>query len=242
MAQDGNEPMVNGEASDENRNLDGEGDEDEESDDQGEEVYVVEAILDKRVKRGEIQYFIKWKGYENPEDNTWEPKANCHCPDLIEAFEEKFKLKEKEKKSKAEVSRTPSSSKQRKWDEQSGGSERDRREKSSSKEPKSAAKKKNLSKATVDELSSEETDNDSDNDLSKGIDGTLAEPTPGKEYLVQKGSIVSAVLGVKKFDKGGMTALVKYEDGVYELVPTAVLSDQSPRAIIEFYESRLRFF
>jgi len=39
----------------------------------------------------------------------------------------------------------------------------------------------------------------------------LAEPTPGKEYQVQKGETVAAVLGVKKFQRGGMVALVKYE-------------------------------
>jgi len=71
MVHDGDEEM-NGAAVQENGVA-----EDDESDEEGEEVYVVEAILDKRVKRGEIEYLIKWKGYDNSEDNTWEPKGNC---------------------------------------------------------------------------------------------------------------------------------------------------------------------
>jgi len=217
--------------------------EDDESDEEGEEVYVVESILDKRVRRGEIEYLIKWKGYDNPEDNTWEPKGNCHCPDLIEEFEAKLKIKERDRKEKA----SSDSSKQKKKDELPSSSkkeaDRSRREKSASKEPKSAIRKKNTSRATVEELSSEETDSGSENDLMNKVAGEfLAEPTPGKEYLVQKGESVSAVLGVKKLERGGMVALVKYESGAYELVPTVILSDNSPRQIVEFYESRLRFF
>jgi len=236
MAHDEDEEM-NGAPAQEN----GVAEDDESGEEEGEEVYVVESILDKRVRRGEIEYLIKWKGYDNPEDNTWEPKGNCHCPDLIEDFEAKLKLKEKDRKEKTD------SNKQKKRDElpSSSGKETDRsrREKSASKEPKSATRKKNTSRATVEKLSSEETDSESENELMTNVAGEfLAEPTPGKEYLVQKGQNVSAVLGVKKFERGGMVALVKYESGAYELVPTVILSDHSPRQIVEFYESRLRFF
>ena len=35
--------------------------------------YEVEAILDKRSLPGEeVRYLIKWKGWDRPEDNTWE--------------------------------------------------------------------------------------------------------------------------------------------------------------------------
>ena len=40
------------------------------------DVYVVEAILDERVRRGKLQYLVKWLGYDNPEDNTWEYAEN----------------------------------------------------------------------------------------------------------------------------------------------------------------------
>lgn len=50
------------------------------SSDVGEEVYIVENILDKRTtKKGRVEYLIKWKGYDDPADNTWEPEQNCVC-------------------------------------------------------------------------------------------------------------------------------------------------------------------
>lgn len=46
-----------------------------------EDEYVVEKILDKRYnsKTKKTEYLIKWKGYNNPSDNTWEPEENCVC-------------------------------------------------------------------------------------------------------------------------------------------------------------------
>ncbi len=46
------------------------------------EEYVVETILDKKIKDGKIWYYLAWKGY-GPEENTWEPKENLGCPELI---------------------------------------------------------------------------------------------------------------------------------------------------------------
>lgn len=49
---------------------------DEESED---EEYVVEKILDKRYNRRKrrIEYLIKWAGYDNENENTWESAENC---------------------------------------------------------------------------------------------------------------------------------------------------------------------
>ncbi|CAA6669481.1 unnamed protein product [Spirodela intermedia] len=76
--------------------------EEEEQDDEGgwrrgapkleDGFYEIEDIRKKRMRKGQLQYLIKWRGW--PETaNTWEPFDNVKsCADIIEAFEERHKV------------------------------------------------------------------------------------------------------------------------------------------------------
>jgi len=66
-----------------------------------EEFYSVEKIL-KSKKFGKVtKYLVKWEGYENEEDNTWEPRENLVGDEVFDEYE-------KEQAAKAKKKSTPS--------------------------------------------------------------------------------------------------------------------------------------
>ena len=58
------------------------------------EEYEVEKVLDKRVKKGnQVEYLVKWKNYDDPDDNTWEPADNLkEAKTAIDKFEKVSRL------------------------------------------------------------------------------------------------------------------------------------------------------
>ncbi|CAG5910268.1 unnamed protein product [Menidia menidia] len=54
----------------------------------GEQVFAVESILKKRVRKGNVEYLLKWKGWP-PKYSTWEPEEHILDRRLVQAFEEK---------------------------------------------------------------------------------------------------------------------------------------------------------
>ena len=59
-----------------------------------EEVYEVEKILQKRKKGKKVEYLVKWKNYDGPDDNTWEPAQSLEAVEIIEQFEKELQEKE----------------------------------------------------------------------------------------------------------------------------------------------------
>jgi len=50
-------------------------------------VYAAERIMKKRLRRGQVEYYVKWKGWSQ-KHNTWEPEENILDSRLIDIFEQ----------------------------------------------------------------------------------------------------------------------------------------------------------
>uniref|UniRef100_A0AAY4C5E8 Chromo domain-containing protein n=1 Tax=Denticeps clupeoides TaxID=299321 RepID=A0AAY4C5E8_9TELE len=53
----------------------------------GEQVFAVESIIKKRIRKGHVEYLLKWKGWP-PKYSTWEPEEHILDPRLVLAYEE----------------------------------------------------------------------------------------------------------------------------------------------------------
>ena len=57
---------------------------------EGEPEYIVEEILDSRLRRNKLDFLVKWEGYTD-ENNSWEPETNCrNAPRAIRDFYNKY--------------------------------------------------------------------------------------------------------------------------------------------------------
>ncbi|KAK9737750.1 Chromo (CHRromatin Organization MOdifier) domain [Popillia japonica] len=53
-------------------------------------VYAAERIIRKRIRKGVVEYYVKWKGW-GPKHNTWEPEHNILDDRLIDSFKKSLK-------------------------------------------------------------------------------------------------------------------------------------------------------
>jgi hypothetical protein len=55
------------------------------------EEYEVDQILDSRIYRKKLQYKVKWKGYEDPSEDTWEDRGNLeNAQSVIKQFHQDY--------------------------------------------------------------------------------------------------------------------------------------------------------
>ncbi|KAJ8283678.1 hypothetical protein COCON_G00025280 [Conger conger] len=59
----------------------------------GERVFAAESIIKRRIRRGRLEYLVKWKGW-SPKYSTWEPEENILDSRLFVAFEERERERE----------------------------------------------------------------------------------------------------------------------------------------------------
>ena len=57
----------------------------------GEQVFAVEAITKKRIKKSKVEYLVKWKGW-SVKHNSWEPEENILDPRLISQYQKRVAL------------------------------------------------------------------------------------------------------------------------------------------------------
>lgn len=79
-------------------------------DEEGDIVYYVEFLLDKRTKKSGrkhiTEYLVKWQGYDH-EHNTWEPESNIMDQDLIDDLNERLEKRSQHAQSKGRRKATP---------------------------------------------------------------------------------------------------------------------------------------
>lgn len=66
-------------------------DEDENDND---DVYEVEKLLDHKMEKGVRYYLVRWMGYSEQFD-TWEKESNLECPDILNAYNASIENKKK---------------------------------------------------------------------------------------------------------------------------------------------------
>ncbi|XP_037712400.1 heterochromatin protein 1 [Drosophila subpulchrella] len=187
------------------------------SDGEEEEEYAVEKIIDRRVRKGKVEYYLKWKGYAETE-NTWEPESNLDCQDLIQQYELSRKDEEKAAASKKD---RPSSSAKAKENTGRVSTSASSANKRKSEEP--AAPAGNKSKRTTD----------ADQDSNASVTGATG---------FDRGLEAEKILGASD-NNGRLTFLIQFK-GVdqAEMVPSSVANLKIPQMVIHFYEERLSWY
>lgn len=143
----------------------------------GEQVFAAECILSKRLRKGKLEYLVKWRGWSS-KHNSWEPEENILDPRLLLAFQKKEHEKEVQNRKGGKRPR----GRPRKHTVMSSCSRR-----SKLKEPDAPSKSKSSSSSsssTSSSSSSDEEEDDSDLDSKRGPRGRETHPVPQKKAQI----------------------------------------------------------
>ncbi|XP_041491831.1 chromobox protein homolog 2 isoform X1 [Microtus oregoni] len=143
----------------------------------GEQVFAAECILSKRLRKGKLEYLVKWRGWSS-KHNSWEPEENILDPRLLLAFQKKEHEKEVQNRKRGKRPR----GRPRKHTVMSSCSRR-----SKLKEPDAPSKSKSSSSSsssTSSSSSSDEDEDDSDLDSKRGPRGRETHPVPQKKAQI----------------------------------------------------------
>jgi len=214
-----------------------------------------------------IEYFLKWKGYESSQ-NTWEPRENLDCAELIADFESQRKKEEpkeevrkpkhsQKKKRRNSNSSNDGSTVSSKKDESSKDSSKKRKadseEKDKSLKEKNKEKEKEKEKEKKEEKTKKEEPRrnkdplDSLNDSKKSDDENDKEKDKkeksgdklDKTSPFDNGLEADKIIGATDIN-GSLAFLVQWKNSNKAmLIPNKLARSKIPQLVIDFYEQRL---
>ncbi|KAM6929341.1 chromobox protein homolog 5 [Lycodopsis pacificus] len=193
----------------------------EDSSSSDEEEYVVEKVLDRRVVKGRVEFFLKWKGYSE-KHNTWEPEKNLGCPELISEFMKTYK----KSSSSGGGSSTPSSGASKSVTGSSG-----------------RTKDSSSSKKRSSDDDDEEEEEEDEEEVEGGSKPKKKKKKKEEDILVargfERGLEPEKIIGATD-SCGDLMFLMKWKDSdEADLVLAKEANNKCPQIVIAFYEERL---
>ncbi|XP_055629750.1 chromobox protein homolog 3-like [Toxorhynchites rutilus septentrionalis] len=175
--------------------------------------YEVEQILDRRIRRGKVQFLIKWKGC-NHSENTWEPEEHLNCLNLLERF--RNECAEKSAKTRGQKRKSTFQA------------NTDREKSNSAEKTKYTNNNRSKSKRTPIVLESKIVKSE-----------ILQQQYENRSHGFQKGYIAETIMGITEED-GERLFLIKWKDrDELEMVTAKVTREHVPELVIDFYEDRI---
>uniref|UniRef100_A0A8C0QX81 Chromobox 2 n=1 Tax=Canis lupus dingo TaxID=286419 RepID=A0A8C0QX81_CANLU len=139
----------------------------------GEQVFAAECILSKRLRKGKLEYLVKWRGWSS-KHNSWEPEENILDPRLLLAFQKKEHEKEVQNRKRGKRPR----GRPRKHTVMSCSRH------SKLKEPDAPSKSSSSSSSSTSSSTSSDEEDDSDLDAKRGPRGRETHPVPQKKAQI----------------------------------------------------------